>query len=173
MVGDDVVADAGMNGERNCRGRKLCARTQVCFHGCSTSCRPAGQAVNTHGLQQFGPGRASGCEGSARSAASSDSTEGRVDAVPGNEFSNGCFQIRGLQPAAQQGEMNVAARFIPRPKGAGGDILPDVLGGEAEKGKFPVVDDARAVGGQVGDPAAFPTAGSSRLAAPFLIRCAP
>ena len=49
--------------------------------------------------------------------------------------------------------MDVAAGFVPGAEAAGGDVIADTLGGAAEEREFPIVNDARAVCGEMGHPA--------------------
>src|SRR6187401_1017759 len=50
--------------------------------------------------------------------------------------------------------MNVAASFVPGTERSGRDVVLDALGRTTEKGIFPVMDGAGAIGGQVSDPVA-------------------
>ncbi len=43
--------------------------------------------------------------------------------------------------------MNVTPGFIPGAKRAGGDIVAHALGGEPQERKFPIMNDACAIGG--------------------------
>ena len=86
---------------------------------------------------------------------------------------DGVFQLRGLRqchavfrdelaqgpPVAnsgharrEQGDVDVAARLVPRAEAAVGDAVADAFRGAAQPGIFPVVDRAGAVGGQVREP---------------------
>ena len=51
--------------------------------------------------------------------------------------------------------MNVTPGFVPCAKGAGGDILPHAFLGAPEEREFPIVNRARAVGGEMRDPSLF------------------
>ena len=58
-----------------------------------------------------------------------------------------------VERTGHQGEVNVRGRLVPGAERAGGHVLLDRLGRGAQPGVFPVVNRARAVGGQVGQPA--------------------
>jgi hypothetical protein len=60
-----------------------------------------------------------------------------------------------MRRAGEQGELNIAAGFVPGAECAGGDVFADALLGAAEKGEFPIVNRACAIGRQVCDPTAF------------------
>ena len=86
-------------------------------------------------------------------ASSSVSGDGQREAVLGDEPAQGAAVALLAQAGRQQGDENIASGFVPGAEAAGGHAVADAFAGAAEPGELPVVNGARAVGGQVGEPA--------------------
>src|SRR5207249_1265133 len=76
-------------------------------------------------------------------------------AVFANESSEGAAETVAPQPAGEQRQMDVTTSLVPGSEGAGGDVVTHAFGRTAQKGELPVVNDAGAVGREVGEPAPF------------------
>ena len=72
-----------------------------------------------------------------------------------------------LGRAGQNGQVQVAARLLPGAEGAGGGVLADRFARVPLEGEFPIVNDAGALGGQMGRQAGFDQAIHQRAGAVF------
>ena len=152
VIGDDVVADAGMDGERDVVPEGL--RQERGFLPRMLHFDPPGrEPVGEHGVQQFGPGRRQRVRRLVAQRLLQRLGRGQGHAVLADEAAEAAAIAFAAQRAGQQRQMDAAAGFVPGAEGAGGDILPDAFLGAAEEGEFPIVNGAGAVGGEVGDPA--------------------
>ncbi|MFM1942452.1 MAG: hypothetical protein RI897_1434 [Verrucomicrobiota bacterium] len=67
--------------------------------------------------------------------------------------------------------MDIPAGFVPGAEGSGGDVIADAFGGLALEGVFPVVDDAGAVGGDMGEESTLEHLVDDELGAVFYEVC--
>jgi hypothetical protein len=123
--------------------------------------------VLAHGLQQFGAGWGERMVRGLAKVGLQALPRGECDSVLLNEAAEGTAEAFVAETAGEEGEVDVAGGFVPGAEGAGGDVLPNAFGGAAEPGKFPVMDDAGAVGGEVGEKTAIEQLVQEELAAVF------
>ena len=108
----------GMNGQRHIPSRKLCASTLLLLPRMFDFVPAGRQAVNAHGLQQFRArgGQRIGRRGHKGRFQRFDRRQGH--AVLAMNWPTLRPNPAAVQRPGQKSQMNVAARFLPGPKGA-------------------------------------------------------
>ena len=105
-----------------------------------------GEVVLAHRLQKFGVGGVG--------LVFQFGHRGERHAILGDHAANALAEAFVFERAREDGKVDATAGFFPRAEGAGGDVGAHALGGLAVVRPFPIVNYARAVGGEMGDPAA-------------------
>src|SRR5688500_5677688 len=152
VVGNDIVADAGMDGERN-----VVAESRGEDGGVFPAVfKVVATLWNDFGFNQCEELEA-GCVKWIFWKGGDELAEWgvvrQISAIGFNETTKCAAVAFSAKRPIVESDMNVARGFVPGAEGAGGDVLFDAFGRATEPGEFPVVDGAGAVGGEVGDPA--------------------
>jgi hypothetical protein len=131
VVGDDVVADTGMDGE----GDFLAEGGGEDGGGAPAMEEeeaPGFELVGAHGLEELGARGGKRVGGLAAEVGFEGFGRGEGEAVFLDEAAEGFAVAFGTESADEEGEVDVAAGFVPGAKGAGGDVFADAFGGAAE-----------------------------------------
>ena len=144
MIGDDVVADAGVDGDGDAVAEGAGEDAGI-FPRVRNLVTAGGEVVSAHGGKQFSV--------SGRGIVFQCSWIGEGHAVFLDKSADAFAEAFAARGPGEHGEVYVVAGFVPRAEGAGGDIGADALGAAAVVRPFPVMDYARAVGGEMGEPA--------------------
>ena len=156
MVRDDVVADARMDRHRDAVPIRLGEDRRV-FPAMLDRDPPGGPACSRIARSRSARAAVSGCRGSAAIAAASSSDVGQRGPVLVDEPAQRPAVAQAVEAPAMRARWMLRRRLVPGAEGAGGDVLARRSRSRRRPGVLPVVDRARAVGGQVREPAARPS----------------
>lgn len=153
MGGNDIIADARMDRGRDAVPEGL-RQDRGFLPGMRHSHKSPSQLVPEQRLQGLRPGWTQRMVRRLLEVFAKRLDGGQMQAVLEDQASDRPAVAFRAQASRQEGQMDIPPGFIPGAKAPLDDIFPDAFGRFPAESELPIVDAARSIGGQMGQPSA-------------------